>query len=167
MSSSLLWAFNNNSPTYPLLASQSHYPNICPNKDLALGTNRQPCGRHHRVYIIRKPITTQPYIKPELFRKKLEHLHLKDFLKYKYELYLKQPLTSLQRKIIAPYCTSNHRLAITIGWWTIIPILHILYSLQILWDKWLQAWVGFANHLALIACSISYEKWVSREKCAK
>jgi hypothetical protein len=24
---------------------------------------------------------------------------------------------------------------------------------------------GFANHLTLIACFISYEKWVQREKC--
>ena len=35
---------------------------------------------------------------------------------------LKQPLNKPQRKINATYCTSNHRLAIEIGWWSTIPI---------------------------------------------
>ena len=48
-----------------------------------------------------------------LSRKKLYYLHLKDFLKYDCELYLKQPLTPTQRDIIATYRTSNHRLAIS------------------------------------------------------
>ena len=56
----------------------------------------------------------------------LEHahkkIHLNDFLKYKCELYLKQPFTPPQRNIIVAYCTSNYRLAIEIGWWTITPI---------------------------------------------
>ena len=47
-----------------------------------------------------------------LFGKKLDYPHLKDFLKYECELYLKQPSTPPQRKIIAAYCTSNPRLAI-------------------------------------------------------
>jgi len=54
--------------------------------------------------------------------KKLDYLHLKDFLKYECELYLKQPLTPPQRKIIAAYRTSNHRLAIETGRWSTIPI---------------------------------------------
>ena len=54
--------------------------------------------------------------------KKLDYLHLKDFLKYECELYLQQLLTPSQRKIIVAYRTSNHRLAIETGWWTTIPI---------------------------------------------
>ena len=53
---------------------------------------------------------------------KLDYLHLKDFLKYKCEFYLKHPLTAPQRKIIIAYHTLNHRLAIEIERWTIIPI---------------------------------------------
>ena len=81
------------------------------------------------VYFIGKPMTTQPRQKQHmkevslakewnsfhLSRKKLDCLHLKDLLKYDYELYLKQPLTPPQHKIIATYHTSNHRLAIQIG----------------------------------------------------
>ena len=43
------------------------------------------------------------------------YLHLKDFLKYRCELYLKQPLTPPQRKIIVAYRTSNHRLTLDGG----------------------------------------------------
>ena len=48
----------------------------------------------------------------------VEYLHLKEFLKYVCELYLRQWLTPSQRKIIAVYRTSNHRLAIKIGQWS-------------------------------------------------
>ena len=41
-------------------------------------------------------------------------------------------------------------------WWWII----YSYELQILWGKWLQEKFGFANHLGLISCFISYKKWV-------
>ena len=44
--------------------------------------------------------------------KNLDYLHLMDILKYEYELYLKQPLTSSKCKIVIAYLTSNHRLAI-------------------------------------------------------
>jgi hypothetical protein len=54
--------------------------------------------------------------------KKLDYLHLKDLLKYEWEFYWKQPLTPPQHKNIAAYLTLNHRLAIEIGQWTIIPI---------------------------------------------
>ena len=47
---------------------------------------------------------------------------LEDFLKYECEMYLKQPLTPPQHKIIATYRTSNHRLPINIGRWSTIPI---------------------------------------------
>jgi hypothetical protein len=57
-----------------------------------------------------------------LFGKKLDDLHLKDFLKYKCELYLKQSLTPPQCKIIVALHTSNHRLAIETRQWTITPI---------------------------------------------
>ena len=49
--------------------------------------------------------------------KKLDCLHLKDFLKYECELYSKQPSTPTQRKIIATHRTSNHRLAIENRQW--------------------------------------------------
>ena len=42
--------------------------------------------------------------------KKLDFLHLKDFLKCKCRLYLKQPLTPPQRRNIVAYRTLNHRL---------------------------------------------------------
>ena len=86
-----------------------------------------------------KPMTTQPHQKKphdgikkafltkewnsfHLSGKKLNYLHLKDFLKYECELYLKQPLAPPQCKIIVAYHTSNHELAIEIGRWIIIPI---------------------------------------------
>jgi len=44
------------------------------------------------------------------FRKNPNYLHLKDFLRYKCELYLKQPLTPPQCRTIVAYRTLNHRL---------------------------------------------------------
>ena len=44
------------------------------------------------------------------------------FLNYDYELYLKQPLTPPQWKMIAAYRTLNHRLAIGIDQWSTILI---------------------------------------------
>ena len=49
-----------------------------------------------------------------LLGKELDYLHLKDFLKYEFELYLKQPLTPQHTTIVA-YDTSNHRLALETG----------------------------------------------------
>ena len=43
--------------------------------------------------------------------KKIDYLHLKNFLKYECELYLKQPLTPPQRKVVVGYQTANHILA--------------------------------------------------------
>ena len=57
-----------------------------------------------------------------LMRKKLGYLYLKDFLKYEYTLYFKQPLTPPQRKIIVAYHTLDHTLAIGIGCWSTISI---------------------------------------------
>jgi hypothetical protein len=55
--------------------------------------------------------------------KKLDYLHIKDFIKYEcVESYLKQPLTPPQHKIVATYHTSIHRLAIEIGQWSTISI---------------------------------------------
>jgi hypothetical protein len=56
------------------------------------------------------------------FGEEIRLLHLKDFLKYVSGMYLKQPLTLPQHKIVVAYHTSNHGLAIKIGWWSIIPI---------------------------------------------
>ena len=70
--------------------------------------------------LIGKPMTTQPDRKPHLikeaflakewnsfhlFGKKLDYLHLKDLLTYECGLYLKQPLTPPQHKIIVAYNT--------------------------------------------------------------
>jgi hypothetical protein len=52
----------------------------------------------------------------------LHYVHLENFLKYKCELCSKQPLTPPQCKIIVAYRTSNHKLAIGIGWCTSAPI---------------------------------------------
>jgi hypothetical protein len=49
-------------------------------------------------------------------------MHLKDFLIYKCELYLKQPLTPPQRKIIVAYRIVNHRVIIEIGQWSTILV---------------------------------------------
>ena len=38
------------------------------------------------------------------------------------------------------------------------------HKLQKLLHNWLREQFGFANHLALIMCCISYEKWVLRGK---
>ena len=60
--------------------------------------------------------------------KKLHHLHLKNSLKYKGELYLKQPLTSPQRKINVAYRTSNHRLDIET---TLFCLISVGYHLEL------------------------------------
>jgi len=49
-----------------------------------------------------------------LLGNKLDYLHLKDFLKYECELYLKQPLTPSQHKIIVSYCISIMDLSLTL-----------------------------------------------------
>ena len=57
-----------------------------------------------------------------LTEKKQDYLHLKDFLKYECELYLKQSMTPSQYKYIVAYRIPNHRLAIEIRQWSTIPI---------------------------------------------
>ena len=114
---------------YPtrLVSKTTSLSNTLPNKELTLGTNQQPRGRHHGVNLIGKPMTTQPdqnqhmsisrrffLLKSEtisIFGKKLDYFHLKDFLEYECELYVKQPLTPPQRKMIVAY----HRLPIEFG----------------------------------------------------
>jgi hypothetical protein len=59
-------------------------------------------------------------------RKKLDYLHLKDFLKYECELYLKQPLTQPYHKAIATNYTSNHRFAMDSEQWLTIPISTVI-----------------------------------------
>jgi hypothetical protein len=54
--------------------------------------------------------------------KKLDHLHLKDFLKYEREFHLKQPLTPTQRKTTTAYCAMNNRVAIETRRWSTVPI---------------------------------------------
>ena len=54
---------------------------------------------------------------------KLGYLHLKDFLKHKCALYLKQSLTPPQCKIVVINCTLTHSIAVEIGLWLTIPTL--------------------------------------------
>ena len=54
--------------------------------------------------------------------KELDHLHLKEFLKYEHESYSKQPSTPTQRKIIVARRTMNHKVAIEIGRQSTVPI---------------------------------------------
>ena len=101
-------------------------------------TNRQPDGRHHGKFMPTQHQKSYLMISRRLFLlkncnsfhllvKKLEYLHVKDFLKYKCVLYLKQPLTPPQRNIIVAHRNSNHRLAI--GNWMVVnlnyPYLYI------------------------------------------
>ena len=51
-----------------------------------------------------------------------DYIHIKDFVKYKCKLDLKQLSKPPQCTIIVAYRTSNHRLAIEFGWWPTIPI---------------------------------------------
>ena len=76
----------------------------------------------HRKLRIKEVFLAKEWDSFHLTRKKLDDLHLKDFLKYECELYLKQPLTPPQCKIIVAYRTLNHRLAIKIGQWMTYPI---------------------------------------------
>ena len=80
---------------------QPYFPDTLPNQVLTPGANSQPCGRHHGVYLIGKPMTTytikittddleKAFLAKEwntfhLSRKKLDYLHLKDFSKSKCE----------------------------------------------------------------------------------
>ena len=57
-----------------------------------------------------------------IYEKKLDYIHLKAFLKYECELYLKQPLSPAQHNINVAFHTLSHRLAIETGGWMIIPI---------------------------------------------
>jgi len=57
-----------------------------------------------------------------LLGKKLDHIHLKELLKYECELYLKPPLIPPQCKIIVAYRTLNCRLLIEFGRWSTILI---------------------------------------------
>jgi hypothetical protein len=50
-----------------------------------------------------------------LLGKQLDYLHLDYFLKYKWKLYLKQPLTPPQCNIIIAYRTLNYIFVIDIG----------------------------------------------------
>ena len=112
------------------------------NKDLIPSTNQKPCGRHYGVYLTWKhpnhiKRTIYDDIKEVFLVKEdnsfhhvgkiLNYLHLKDSLKYKCEMNLKQPLTSPQHKVLVAYHTSNRRLAIEIGRWSTIPISRSRY----------------------------------------
>ena len=61
---------------------------------------------------IKEALLVEQYYSFLLLGKKLDHLHLKDFLKYECELYLKQPLPPPQCKIIIGCCTTDCRLGI-------------------------------------------------------
>ena len=110
--------------------------------------NRQPCGRHHGVYLIGEPLPTTlklavDDIIKEVFlgeewnslcspSKRPCYLHLKEFLKYKCELYLKQSLTPPQHKTIFAYHNSNHMI-LAIGNWMVVDSssLHKLCTMSL------------------------------------
>ena len=81
---------------------------------------KQPHQKSHTMISMRLLLLKSEYF-PSL-REEPRLPHLKDFLKYKCKLCLKQPMTPSQRKIIVAYHTSNHRLAIQIIRWRTIPI---------------------------------------------
>ena len=56
------------------------------------------------------------------------NLQSSDFHNYVCKLYLKQPLTPPQGKIIVAYDNANHRLAIEASWGWINPIVEIIYD---------------------------------------
>ena len=101
-----------------LLVKESHFLTTLANKGLKPGINLQPCRKHHGVYLITS--TTQQHQKshliisenhvllksgPLLISWGRNYLHIKDFLKYEYELYLKQLLPPPQGMIIIAYRT--------------------------------------------------------------
>lgn len=52
--------------------------------------------------------------------KKLDYPHLKKIFSYDCEVYSKTTFVTTPTQIIGGYCTSKHRLAIEIGWWSIV-----------------------------------------------
>jgi hypothetical protein len=51
-------------PTYSPIGyfvKQAHFHDTLPNKDLRYGKNQQPRGKHHGLYLVRKPATTQQH----------------------------------------------------------------------------------------------------------
>ena len=107
------------------------------NKALTLGTKRHPFGRHHGIYSIGKPWTSEHHQKSHLMPSNMSFLlksrtlsHLtqeigspspQGFLHYECESYLKQPLPPPQLKVVVAYRTSNHGLAIQSGQQSTIP----------------------------------------------
>ena len=111
-----------------------------PNKDLTLGTNQQSCGRQQGVYLIGKPMTTQPHKKQQtmilrtLFLPKSGLLSIsmgsnritstwRDFLNTNVDCtWSNHWLHHNARSLLPTARTSNRRLAIEIWRWTIVPI---------------------------------------------
>ena len=140
--SSLLWSFNNTLPTYPpswLVNKVASISQHLANQGFNIwyssttiwktswglshwGTHDNPTTSK-TTYVDIEFFLAKEWNSFHLFGKKLDYLHLKDFLQYKCELYLKQPLTPPQHKIIADYRTSNHRLEIETRQWTMYPYL--------------------------------------------
>lgn len=100
-----------------------------------LDTKWHPIERHHRIYqmgtsqhhqqshlMLSKKSFLLRHNSFHLMGNKIDYLHLKGFLDYECESYLKQPLTPPQCKIIAASCTSNRRLAIETRQWSTILI---------------------------------------------
>jgi hypothetical protein len=79
---------------------------------ISLGNPRQPNNIEITLDDVKEIILAKERKYFRLSRKNLYYLHFKDFLKYKFELYLKQPLTPPQRNIIVVCRTLNYKLAI-------------------------------------------------------
>ena len=89
---------------------------------ISLGNPWQPTTSKFVFYHIKEAFLAREWNSFHFLWKKLDFLHLKDFLKYECELYLKQPLTPSHHNIIDAYDTSNHRLAIQIGLWSSVHV---------------------------------------------
>ena len=99
---------------------------------ISLGNSCRPNIKNH-TWWYQGVFSCQEWNSFQLSGKELVYLHLKDFLKYECELYLKQALTQPLRKIIVAYCILNHRLAIKIGHESNFPISRLSSLLSRLW----------------------------------
>ena len=89
---------------------------------ISLGNPWNPTHPKLHMMISRRLSLDEEWNSFHLPGKKLNYLHLQNFLKYECELYSKQPLTPPQCKIVVAYHASNHRLVIDIWRWTTIHI---------------------------------------------
>ena len=89
---------------------------------ISLGTHDNPITSKTTCDDVKEVFLAKEWNSFHFSRKKLDYIHLKDFLKYECESYLKQSLTPPKCKIVATHPSSKHELAIEIGRWSTIPV---------------------------------------------